>query len=392
MNLLDVVIILALLAALVRGVEVGVVRQIFSTIGLFGGLFLGVFIQGKLIQHVSTPNGKAMLALAVIVGSIGLVLTLCEYLGSRIKHHIERSQIKAITLADRAFGSAVGGATLLLVIWLGATIFSNAPYPGLQKQIKSSAIVAQLNKSMPAAPGLVAKLGHLIDPNRFPHVFTGLEPAIDTNKPLPSIGELDEAVQKVRASTVKIEGTGCGGISNGSGFVADKNLVITNAHVIAGVDEPFVLDANGRHRADVIWFDADLDMAVLRANNLAGGPLSVNTAAAQNGTSSAVLGYPGGGEFTAGPALVIDSFKAIGRNIYNQGSITRDVYSLKATVEPGNSGGPLVDKEGAVIGLIFAESTTYDDVGYALTMDKVMDGFTKAKQNNSLVDTGSCTQ
>jgi S1-C subfamily serine protease len=104
------------------------------------------------------------------------------------------------------------------------------------------------------------------------------------------------------------------------------------------------------------------------------------------------LGYPGGGDFTAGPAVVIESFKATGQDIYNQGKTTREVYSIKGSVQPGNSGGPLVNKEGDVIGVIFAESTTYDDVGYALTADSVIARLNTAKNRNTIVTTGGCTQ
>lgn len=392
MNLIDVLIVLFFISALVRGVELGLVRQFFSTAGLLGGLFLGVFIQGKVIHHVSTPNAKAMLTLGIIVASIGLVGALSEFIGARLKDHIRRSKIKAITGTDKTLGSVMAGATLLLAIWLGAAIFSNVPFSGLQKQLKNSVVIATLNKNLPSAPDIVTGLGHLIDPNTFPNVFTGLEPEIDTDRPLPSIGDLDTAVQKARASTVKVEGEGCGGVSQGSGFVAAANLIITNAHVVAGVTQPVIVDANGRHRAQVVLFNPELDMAVLRAGNLAGQPLLLKNGIADAGTPAAILGYPGGGDFTAGPATIVGSFKAVGRDIYNQNETTRDVYSVKGTVQPGNSGGPLVNKDGDVIGLIFAESTVYNNVGYSLVMDSVINNFNQAKNAASAVATGGCRQ
>jgi hypothetical protein len=290
MNIVDVIIILFFVSALVRGVELGVIRQLFSTAGLIGGLFLGVFIQGKVIHQASTPDTKAMLTLGIIIACIVVVTAAAEYIGARLKGHIARSRIRGVDTADRSLGSIAAGATLLLAVWLGAAIFSNAPVDGIQKQLKNSVVIAALNKNLPPAPNVVASLGHLIDPNGFPNVFTGLEPEIDTSRPLPSIGELDSAVQLARSSTVKIEGEGCGGISQGSGFVADTDLVITNAHVVAGVGQPSVLDAGGRHRARVIFFDPDLDMAVLRTTNLAGEPLVMDANPAAKNTSAAILG------------------------------------------------------------------------------------------------------
>lgn len=392
MNILDIFIILFLITAVMRGVELGLVRQLCSTIGLIAGLFLGVFIQSKVIHLAHTPNTKALLALVVILLAIGAIGSAGEFAGSYLKRHIEGFRLRAINGVDKTLGSLMGGATLLLVVWLAATIFANVPANGLERQIKNSVIVAQLNKSLPVAPNIVSRLGHLIDPNSFPNVFTGLEPSINTSKPLPSIGELDPAVQKARASVVKIEGEGCGGISEGSGYVAAADTVVTNAHVVAGVARPTVLDANGRHRVQVIWFDPNLDLAVLHVTNLAGLPLAAQSAPATNGTPAAILGYPGGGDFTADPASVIESFKAVGRNIYNQGETVREVSSIKGTVEPGNSGGPLINENGTVIGLIFAESTTYDNVGYALAMAAVNDGLSKANAQNQTVSTGSCAQ
>jgi S1-C subfamily serine protease len=392
MNIVDILVILFFISALVRGTELGSARQFFSTVGLFGGLFLGVFIQSKVIHLVHTSNTKALLALVVIVACIGILSTAGEYIGALLKDRIERSSFKAIRAIDRTLGSVLAGATLLLTVWLGAAIFTNTPIGSLQKQIKNSVVIAQLNKTLPSAPSLVTRLGHLIDPNGFPNVFTGLEPAIDTNRPVPSIGDLDIAVQKARISTVKVEGEGCGGITQGSGWVADPELVVTNAHVVAGVAQPYIIDGNGRHKAQVIYFDPNLDMAVLRATQLAGPPLTIKEGVVDNGTASAVLGYPGGGDFTAGPAAVIDSFKAVGRNIYNQGETTREVYSIKGIVRPGNSGGPLVDQQGTVIGMVFAESTTYDSVGYALTTDALLAHLNQVKDNTSTVGTGSCAQ
>lgn len=392
MNVIDILILLFLISALVRGVELGMIRQLFSTVGIIGGLFVGALIQGMLINTVDTPAAKALLALCTILTAIAIFSSIGEYIGVRLKSHIHKFNLRWLNLGDRGLGSLVAGATLLLAVWLGAAIFSGAPTNSLTKQIHNSVIIAQLNKTLPSAPGIIARLGHLIDPNGFPNVFTGLEPRIDTDKPLPSIGELDDAVQKVRASVVRIEGKGCGGISNGSGFIADQNLIITNAHVIAGVADPYVIDATGKHKADVIWFDANLDMAVLRTNDVTGQPLDMLPDYVPNGTASAVLGYPGGGDFSANPSVVIDSFTALGRNIYNQGETKREVYSLKANIVPGNSGGPLVDRDGNVIGLIFAESSTYRDVGYALTMNQVIEGFNLAKDRNQTVSTASCTQ
>jgi S1-C subfamily serine protease len=391
MYVADIIIVLLCITALLRGSDRGFARQFCGTIGLLGGFFLGAAVQGRLIHVVSSPAHKALLSLIIILTAVMLFATIGEYVGQYLKNHIEALRFKGIQAADKALGAITAAATSLVVIWLVAAIFASAPLGVFQKQIKNSVIIANLNDQLPSAPGVVARLGHLIDPNGFPDVFTGLEPRIDNTAELPSIGQLDSAVQLARSSVVKVEGAGCGGISNGSGFVADDNLVITNAHVVAGVAQPYIIDAAGRHRTQVLWFDYHLDMAVLWAAHLAGKPLELRSDIAANGTSSAALGYPGGGAFTAQPAVVLDAFKAVGRTIYNQGSTEREVYSIKSDIEPGNSGGPLIDNDGSVIGLVFAKSTNYDNVGYALAMDAVIAGLNQAKDRNHVVGTGSCT-
>jgi S1-C subfamily serine protease len=388
MNWLDVFIVIFLLAALVRGTEVGFVRQFFGAAGFFGGLFLGALLEGKLIHLAHSPNSKAMLVLCVVLGCALLLMTLGEYMGLRIKFMLRETRV--IEKIDRVLGSALALVTMLAVIWLGASIFRNVPDGAWQRQIRSSRVIATLTSELPSAPDVLTKLGHLIDPNGFPQVFSGLEPNLPSEVAMPDMGELNVAVQKTKPSIVKIEGEGCGGIVEGSGFVAASGTVVTNAHVIAGVIKPFIVDQNGQHRAQVIWFDANLDLAILRASNLKGAPLTLDGQTAEDSTAAAIAGYPGGNGFTAGPAAVIDSFTARGRNIYNQGDTNRSVYSVKADVEQGNSGGPLLDKNGSVIGVVFAKSTKYNDVGYALTADQVIQSLTAAQKSNSTVGTGNC--
>jgi S1-C subfamily serine protease len=237
-----------------------------------------------------------------------------------------------------------------------------------------------------------ADFGRIIYPNGFPQVFTGLEPSLPTNTPLPNLGSLNGAVQADEASVVKIEGRGCGGIVEGSGFVAGSDYVITNSHVVAGISNPVVLDKNGEHTTTVVWFDPNFDLAVLRVHGLAGSPLKISTGHSPSGTPGAVLGYPGGGPFTADPATILSEFTAVGRNIYGQGETSRDVYGVKASIIPGNSGGPLVAKDGTVIGVVFAESTTYNQVGYALATPKVVSEFHQAEAKNTAVSTGQCAE
>lgn len=387
MNIVDILIIIFLISSLFRGREIGFVRQICSTIGFFGGLWIGTLLAPHTVQLVHSATSRSLVTLLTTLGSAFILLIVGEYVGVILKEKVHRWHAD---LADGIMGSLLAAVSFLIVAWLSASILVSLPYPRLQSEIRGSRVVRLLTDSLPPAPNIIADLGHLIDPNGFPQVFSGNEPAPPSNVTLPSLGELQPAVNKDRASVVKIEGQGCGGIVEGSGFVVGQNLVATNAHVVAGIAIPYVTDDNGIHRATAIWFDPDLDFAVLRVNGLAGSPLFIDTVPVSRGTPSAVLGYPGGGSFTAKAAAVLDQFTATGRNIYNQGSTTRDVYEIQADIIPGNSGGPLIAEDGSVIGVVFAESTTYNHVGYALTTAQVVNEINQAEAQNRTVSTGQC--
>ncbi|HSW99714.1 MAG TPA: MarP family serine protease [Patescibacteria group bacterium] len=390
MNWLDLFIILFLITAFVRGMEVGFIRQFCSTAGFFAGLFLGAMLEGKIASHAHSAEAKAVLALAVIGGCAALLWGIGEYIGIRLKFSIGDGNIG--DKLDKFFGSLLAAATLLATVWLGTAVFRNLPSGMWQQQIRSSQIVAILNRDLPSAPNIITKLGHIIDPNGFPQVFTGLEPTVETGAPLPDMGELNQAIAQDRPSVVKVQGKGCGGIVEGSGFVVSSDEIVTNAHVVAGVVKPLVADQGGVHHATVISFDSNLDIAILRVPDLTGKPLSLNGQTATNGTAAAVAGYPGGGGFTAGPAAIIEAFKATGRNIYNEGGTTRNIYSLKADVQQGNSGGPVIAKDGSVIGVVFAKSTSYNQVGYALTMQAVIQEVNQAAGETTAIGTGSCAE
>lgn len=390
MNWVDGLIVLFLLSAIVRGIEQGFVRQLGSAGGFLLGLFAGAWLEGKLVHLAHTATSRTVLSLGVTLGVALVFLVIGDFLASLAKSRLEMSRINSV---DRTLGSVIAMAAVLVTVWLGASIFGNSQLTGWQRAVQQSSLIKLLNRELPPAPKVIAKLGHLISPNGFPQVFIGLEPnPSQSSVNIPDMGELTPAVKKDAASVVKIEGAGCGGVVEGSGFVAADGIVVTNAHVIAGVQHPQVIDANGVHNTTVINFDPNLDFAVLRVLNLAGAPLKIDTNTVESGTAGAVLGYPGGGDFTAKAAAVIDSYTANGRNIYNEDSVARQIYSVRADVIPGNSGGPLIDKDGDVIGIVFAESLTYQHVGYALTTQHAVEELHQAQNNIEPVGTGSCAE
>jgi len=384
--LIDLLIIIFGISAVYRGRNSGFARQLLAAIGFFGGLLLGRLLEPHTLGLVHTPEDRAVMAVATILSGAIFGLLIGEYAGVHIKYRWLNERFNAY---DNSLGSVLSVLALLISIWLMAAVINNLPYQGLKTSLQHSRIISGLNQVLPPAPGVIASLSRLINPNGFPAVFIGNEPVPSPKVDLPALGDLASAVNADKTSVVRLKGEGCGGIVAGSGFVIDKDLVATNAHVVAGISHPFVQDINATHRATVVWFNPDLDFAVLRVGSLAGKPLTLASYEVDKGTPAAVLGYPGGGDFQADPAAVLSSIRAIGRNIYDSGRTVRNVYEVQAEIEHGNSGGPLIAKNGDVIGVIFAESTSYDHVGYALESNRLLSEIAQARHHRP-VSTGRC--
>jgi S1-C subfamily serine protease len=386
MNLLDIgiVILVGLIAA--RGWWSGFLRQAGSLGGFGLGLFVGAWLAPLLTSQVSSVNMRSTLAIAAVFSLAILMSGLGEWLGVFLSVHARRKRLGRV---DEAAGAALGVVVGTIVVWLLAALFMRLPLPALQQQIHRSAILRLLDRTLPPSPEVIARFNRLVAPSGFPSVFSGLEPAPAPPVTGPNAAAINQAAAAGRAATVRIEGIGCGGVVEGTGFVAGPGLVATNAHVVAGIDRPIVYDARGPHAATTVHFDPNLDFAVLRTTGLAAEPLPLAPGDVPRGTVGAVLGYPGGGPFTVSPAAVLERQTAVGRNIYDRGRVRRNIYSLQAEVRQGNSGGPFIMPDGVVAGVIFATSLSEPGVGYALTSAEVTPGLRQAASSGP-VTTGAC--
>ncbi|HVE90766.1 MAG TPA: MarP family serine protease [Actinomycetota bacterium] len=388
MSLIDVAIILLLVAAVAHGVTQGAAIQVLSFGGLIGGFVAGAALATVAAGMVQTQQSKALVSMSVffISGLIGGMFG--RTLGT---HAWKTLQELRLGVADALLGAVFAAIATLAAVWLFTVLLSKGPTQTISSAIHSSAIVRALEDRLPGPPTVLARLGQLIDTSKFPQVFEGLEPGPAPPVALPPDPAVRAAVAAAGRATVRVFGPACGGVQTGSGFVAAPGLVVTNAHVVAGMSGSItVQDAKGRHRAQVMLFDPSLDVAVLRTSGLAAGPLPIAPAAADRGTQGAFLGYPGGGPFQAAPAAVLRTFQATGRDIYGRNTTRRNVYQLSGAVREGNSGGPLVRPSGEVIGVIFAASTTDDNVGYALTSTEVLPRVREAQGRSAAVSSGPC--
>jgi S1-C subfamily serine protease len=362
-------------------------QLMFSTVGFFVGLLFGSWLAAHLVVNVSQASTK----LVLILGIESVFALLMSYLGEILGAYLSRGAHRFhLTKTNQVFGAIFELVSMLAIIWLVASGLTNVQTARLGYYTQHSLVVRTLDDILPPPPDFFARLERIITPNGFPNVFVGLEPQ-HTNLPPPkSISS--SVVAADERSVVKVEGQGCGGLVEGSGFVVANNIVVTNAHVIAGIASPNVIDSNSTYRATPIWFDPNLDLAVLRVNGLADPALTLDPTTLSYGDAGAVLGYPGNTPtLNVQSAVVIDQVDAQGQNIYNQGLVNREIYELESNVEPGNSGGPLIAANGQVAGIVFAKSADQPDIGYALLISDVKASIQSAESRNQSTSDGQCS-
>jgi S1-C subfamily serine protease len=387
MNLLDILIIALLGLAAAHGVTQGAALQVLSFGGFWIGLVVGAALAPVLSNITSSDLAQSFISLATFLGLALLGGAVGRYLGTHAWSALRRFQLGAL---DSALGALVAVVAALAAVWLIAILLTAGPTRNVSQAVNRSAIIRALVSRLPPAPSVFSRVQALISSTPFPRVFEGLEPIPAGPIDVPDNAVVQAAVNRAQRSTVRIFGVGCGGVQTGSGFVAGDGLVVTNAHVVAGITRPEVQDATGRHQSTPVLFDPKLDVAVLRTSGLAGPPLVMSPDDAPRGQGGAVLGYPGGGNFAAKPAAILRRFNAVGRDIYGGDLTRRSVYQLQADIQQGNSGGPFVRRDGVVLGVIFAASTSDQAIGYALTSTEVGPKVVDA-QDNGPVGTGPCS-
>ena len=388
MNYVDIVIILFLLSSAIQGVFQGAALQVFSFGGFWGGLALGAVIAPFVSGFFDGTTGKAVASLVTVFGLALLLGAVGRRFGAKAWGRLRTSKLGKV---DSVVGAAVAGIATLFALWLIAIMLSTVAIAGISKGIQESKIIREVTQRMPPAPSVFARMRQIFSAAGFPQVFAELEPLPSEEVELPSDPEVRAALEAAGPSTVRVVGAGCGGIQTGSGFVVEGGLVVTNAHVIAGIEDPVVEDSAGRHRATPVLFDPDLDLAVLRASGLAGGPLTLLPGTVGRGGGTAVLGYPEGGPLNAKPSAIVDEFTATGRDIYGRDIVARRVYQLQAEVRSGNSGGPFVEADGDVLGVVFSRSAHRGDIGYSLVSPgDVIDSVEAARSTEGQVGTGPC--
>jgi S1-C subfamily serine protease len=367
-NVLDVVLVAAAIFAAVAGYRLGFVARATSWAGLALGVTVGALALPPLLRQVQGARDVtvALVAIGALVGSALLGQALGLLLGTRLNVVLPDGPVRWV---DRAVGAVLGIGGLLVALWL--LLPTLADVQGVvSEQARGSVIAREVNARFPDAPDALQALRRLVGDNPFPQVFDALRPSPDPGVVPGASGLSDTLATRVAASTVKVEGEACSRIQEGSGFFVADDLVVTNAHVVAGEDDSDVLLSDGtRMDGTVVAFDPVRDLAVLQTSGADRPALPLNRA--DVGTSGGVFGHPGGGPLEISPFQVGEQITAVGTDIYDSTRSERKVLVLAADLAPGDSGGALVDPRGQVVGVAFAIAPDRPSVAYALAVDEV---------------------
>ncbi len=383
----DIVVVVLLALAALHGLRVGALVQVLFFAGFVLGVTVGALLAGAVAPKVHASSVKAAVALALVLG-LGLLFgVLGRVVGTWGNLTARRLHLGPV---DSVAGVGVAVVAALFGVWLVANELAQVPDGWLSSAIEGSSLVRALDGVMPPLPDVFSKVQGFLGSSGFPPVFSELEPP-PVHVAMPSALWAERIARAAGASTVKVQGLACGYVQEGSAFVIAPGALATNAHVVAGESATSVVVQGRQYPATVVYFDPTYDLAVLRTSAPLGPPLSMDATTVPSGTKAAVIGYPENGPLTVVPAAVAEQLTAQGRNIYNQGTVTREVYQIDANVEPGNSGGPLVGSNGQAVGIVFSRSTAYPAVGYALASPPVRARVLAAVRRTSAVATGACT-
>lgn len=388
---LDIAVLAVAFIAAISGWRSGALGSLLSFIGVLLGAVAGVLLAPHIVTHIEAPRAKLFAALFLILGLVVIGEVAGVVLGRAVRGAI-RSRI--IRFFDSLIGVAVQMVVVLIAAWLLATpLTSSSGQPNLAAAVRGSRVLAEVNQVAPPWLKTVPKrLSSLLDTSGLPQVLEPFSRTPVAAVPIPDAGLSDNpVVAATQPSVVKIRAIApsCQKVLEGSGFVLSPERVMTNAHVVAGANNVTVEASGNPYDATVVSYDPSVDIAILAVPNLPPPPLAFADGAVKGGTDALVLGYPGGGGFVATPARVREIIELSGPDIYRDATVNREVYTIRATVEQGNSGGPLIDLNGKVLGVVFGAAVDDNDTGFVLTAKEVAGQLAKIG-DTAPVGTGAC--
>jgi S1-C subfamily serine protease len=390
-NWVDILVITLALVAGVSGARQGLVTALASLSGVLLGAIVGVRLAPALVERFTSSTTRVAFTVAILVLLVALGETVGVWAGRAVR---ERIHLEPVRQVDSALGTVVLGLAVFVVAWLVAVPLTAASSTGLASAVNHSVILGTVDKIMPdPARQLPADLRRLLRQSGFPDVLGPFAetPQTEVEPPDPAL-QASPIVRQLQPSVLKVRGRApsCGRALEGTGFVIAPERVMTNAHVVAGTDEVSVETSREPLPGRVVLYDPETDLAVLAVPGLRAPPLRFAPADTETGASAIVLGYPLDGPYRASEARVRERIELRGPDIYESQTVVRDVYTVRAVVRSGNSGGPMVDPNGQVLGVVFGAAVDENDTGFVLTADEVADEVASAPGLNTAVSTRSC--
>lgn len=393
MNVVDWLLVGALIVFAFTGWHRGFITGLLSFVGFLGGGLIAAFVLPPIIEAV-LPT-EALRVVAVVFGVVICAVAgqvLATMLGNRVRGFISWSPARVV---DNIGGAMLNVAALAIIVWIVASAIAYLPSSPLSRQVTSSKVLVGLDSLVPdQARNAFGALRDLVGTSSVPRIFSGIGAITGPDVAEPDPAAITAQVAAARESVVKIVGDApaCEKTIGGSGFVIAPGRVITNAHVVAGVTDPTVRvrASDAALQGTVVYFDPQVDVAVIDVPGLAAPSLSFDQRIAGSGESVAIAGFPNLGPYAIVPARIRTDVSAQGDDIYGNAGVLREVYAIRGTVAPGSSGGPLLGTDGRVLGMVFGGDQTQEEMVYALTTSYLLDAIEAGTSATAPADTGSC--
>ena len=391
-SLVDLVLLVLIILFGINGYRQGFVVGALSFVGFFGGALLGLQVAPFIIDIVDNPLVRILLSIGTVFGLALLGQTAAAWSGTKLRLSMRTDAAKR---ADDIGGIFVSVLALLLVAWMVAGPLASSSFPALSRSVRNSAILGAVNNAMPkGAQVLYNSLRDTIANGDFPNVFGDFTPtqSVNVGPPDPALAN-SAVVRTAAASVVKIIGNApsCRRRIEGSGFVISPHHVMTNAHVVAGTEGSLQVNlGNGTYSGRVVWYDPEEDLAVVYVPGLDAPVMKWAATEAVSGDDAIVLGYPLNGPFTPTAARIRNRENVSGPDIYESRTVVREVYTIRAIVRSGNSGGPLLNAQGSLLGVVFAAALDDDDTGFVLTAKEARPIANQAADLTQAVSTEAC--
>ncbi|WP_374454404.1 MarP family serine protease [Nocardioides sp.] len=391
MNVLDWCLLALVGIYALSGYWQGFITGAFATAGLLIGGLLGIWAAPTALGDAAPSLWVSLGALFIVIVSASVGQALFQYAGSRIRDRITWQPIRAV---DAIGGSALSAVAVLLVAWALGVAVSGTRIGAITPLVRDSTVLAKVDQTLPADAGKVLQtFNNVVGTTFFPRYLEPFAPErIVAVEPGDKRMLTDPDVVAAQSSVVKVRGAnGCGSGVEGTAFFFAPGRLMTNAHVVAGVTRPEVEVGGSSVVASVVLYDPDLDIAVLSTPDPGVPHLAFDTEA-QPDDNVAVVGYPEDGPYDVQAGRIRSQQRLRSPDIYGEGTVIRQVYSLRGLIRPGNSGGPILTSGGDVAGMVFAASVSDRDTGYALTAAQVAESAAQGLTNQSPVDTGTCVR